>query len=244
MSNISITRLFTLLELFERERQPMTAAELQQRTGCPRSSLNLLLRGLVELGYFTFHTKTASYFPSVRFDRLGNWILPTVLQDGAVGRLLDELRQATHETVILSMRSDLDMEVVRVATSHQAIGLNIQCGYRFPIWHTAVGQAALSTLTPTELARLYRRGSPPDHISLNDVKRIASRVRDAGYAAGYGTVLERVGAVAAPLPITFSGRELVLSLGGPEERVRPREKQLAETLGDCITAFCQALNPD
>ncbi len=71
-----------------------------------------------------------------------------------------------------------------------------------------------------------------------------SRVRDAGYATGYGTVLERVGAIAAPLPVTFSGRELVLSLGGPEERVRPREKQLAETLSECITAFCQALEPD
>lgn len=221
----------------------MTAVELQQHTGCPRSSLNLLLRGLVESGYFTFHSKTAGYFPSVRLDRLGSWILPTVLQDGAVGELLDELRRMTHETVILSMRSDLDMEVVRVATGHQAISLNIQCGFRFRIWDTAVGQAALSTLTASEMTRLYRRGSPPEWLSLNEARRVATRVRDEGCAVGYGAVLERVGAVAAPLPITFSGRELVLSVGGPEERIKPREKQLCDTLCSQIRAFCEAVDP-
>jgi DNA-binding IclR family transcriptional regulator len=244
MSNISISRLFALLELFEKERRPLTAAELQQYTDCPRSSLNLLLRGLVDLGYFTYHSKTAGYFPSIRLDRLGSWILPTVLQDSAVGKLLDDLRRATQETVILSMRSDLDMEVVRVATGHQAISLNIQRGYRFPIWHTAVGQAALSTLNPTELARLHRRGSPPDTLSLNEARRTAAQVRERGYAVGYGAVLDRVGAIAAPLPMTFSGRELVLSVGGPEERVRQREAQLADTLCGCIRAFCEAVDPD
>lgn len=234
-SNISITRLFEILELFAIERRPMTAAEIQDRTGCPRSSLNLLLRGLVSLGYFTFHKKTAGYFPSVKVERLGAWILPTVLSDSAVGKLLDALRKSTMETVILSMRSDLDMEVLQVATSHQAIGLNIREGFRFPIWSTAVGQAALATLNSADITRLYRRAPSGCKLSLNDVRRAAQKVREHGYAVSYGSVLEDVGAIAAPLPVTFSGRELVLSVGGPEQRVRCREQELAKTLLDTIS---------
>ena len=238
-ANISITRLFQILELFKTEQRPLTATFIQNATGCPRSSLNLLLKSVVNLGYLTFHRKTNAYFPCIQLEQLTSWLLPTILQDHSVGALLNKLRAITRETVILSMRSDLDMEVVRVATSNQAIALHISPGARFPIWSTAVGLAALSSLKQTELKRLYHRSGSLPKDSLNGTLRAINAMRKRGYSVSAGAVLEHVRALAAPLPTTFAGRELVLSVGGPDDRIAKNEQALGQALLQCISDFTQ-----
>ena len=228
--NISIKRLFQILELFRREQRPLTASAIQGAVDCPRSSLNLLLKNLVNLDYLTLHRKSSAYFPSVRLEDLTAWILPSILQDHRIGEWLEKLKNQTGETVVLTMRSDLEMEVVRVATSTQAIALRMACGSRIPVWSSAVGFAMLASLTGTELKRLYFRSQGIPRYSLNDIRKEIKQIRERGFAVSYGWVLEGVGALATALPVTFSGRELVLSIGGPSERVEKKEAQLGETL--------------
>jgi DNA-binding IclR family transcriptional regulator len=235
--NISISRLFEILEVFSRERRPLTATFLQEITGCPRSSLNLLLKSAVSLGYLTIHKKTNSYFPCIQLAQLTAWVVPTILQDRKVGSMLDDLRQMTDESVLLCMRSDMNMEIVRVATSSQAIALIATVGDRFPIWGSAVGMAALSSLSNIDLKLLYYRSSKLPTKSLNETKNVLKATRIRGYSASYSAVREGVGAIAAPLPITFAGRELVLSIGGPEDRISKNEKQLGEALAKYISDY-------
>ncbi|TQV86198.1 helix-turn-helix domain-containing protein [Exilibacterium tricleocarpae] len=241
-ANISIKRLFQILELFQRERRPLTASTIQQLVDCPRSSLNLLLKSLINLDYLTLHRKSNAYFPSVRLEELTAWILPSILQDHCIGESLERLKNRTGETVVLSMRSDMEMEVIRVATSTQAIALRMACGSRIPIWSTAVGCAMLASLAGGELKRLYFRARQSPKRSLNEIRAETKLIQERGFAVSYGAVLEGVGALAAALPVTFSGRELVISVGGPSERIAKKEQQLGAILCAHVTEIATRIN--
>ena len=70
----SAGRVLEVLELLGNVRKPLSASEIGRLLEYPKSSTNVLLKYLTNLGYLPFDPDTMHYLPSLRVTSLGAWI--------------------------------------------------------------------------------------------------------------------------------------------------------------------------
>ncbi|MCU0760537.1 MAG: helix-turn-helix domain-containing protein [Steroidobacteraceae bacterium] len=241
----SVARIAALLELFERERRPLTSQEIGGHLAIPRSSLGTLLKSLVGLRWLAADRRRATYFPGARLARLTGWLQGEALLEDPLRDAVERLHQATGETVSVSAISDLEIEVLHVGSGDTGVQLVVQPGRRMPLWQSAVGIACLAPLPDSTVRSMHRRAerraalggpAPPP---LAGVLRRVRAVRDAGgIAFADGAVVPGVAALAFGLPEQVGLRPLVLSVGGPAERVLAERMSIEAALRREAEALC------
>jgi DNA-binding IclR family transcriptional regulator len=227
-----LLRVTRLLELFARRRTPLSSQEVVDALGSSRSTTATLLKSLVELGWLTMDRRTATYFPSARFASWSQWLLDTRWLDPRLPALADRLQNSCGETVSISAVSDLSVEVVYVAAQSGGIRLVIEVGQQLPVMHSAIGWAYCTTLPDATIASLATRSQQrlQERVDLRDLRREVKMARERGYAFADGAVIADVAAYAAALPSSLALRPLVLSVGGPSERVAKLGDKLPKLL--------------
>jgi DNA-binding IclR family transcriptional regulator len=231
----SVARMISVFELFERERRPLTSADIGAALTVPRSSLGALLRTLVDLSVLALDRRSATYLPTAHFARLGAWLTESVAQDPRIYDLLKHIQAATGETVTLACPTDLCMELVHVERGNQIISFIADRGQRFSFWGTALGTAYLGTLPPSAIAPLYERcvragGEMAPRVPLRDITQIVASTRRSGFAEAFGAVFPDASAVSVALPEGIGIRRSVLSVAGPTDRIRQKESMLVALL--------------
>lgn len=224
----SAGRVFEVLELFRRARRQLSAAEIGQALGYPKSSTNALLKSLVALGYLVLEGRTLRYFPSLAVTQLGDWIPSMVLASGDAFEVLTEVHAATQETVTLTVQNDLSCRFLRVLPGTFPISLRMTEGFLAPLLTTAVGSAILSQLSDDEIAGLIDRANGRSKRRTERVEpaRVLREVRDTrqrGYAVMYDAVFPDTGAIAVPFPSDMDGFPMAIGVGGLRERIRRNE---------------------
>jgi DNA-binding IclR family transcriptional regulator len=230
----SAARAFEIVEVFAAERRRMTATEIGDVLGYPKSSMNVLLKSLVAQGYLSCHPRDITYFPTLRLTQLGDWIPAALFGSDALVNTLEALRDRTHETVTLTMATGLNMRVLRVLLGKHPIALQLSEGYIFPIVGTAVGTAYLSSLAPDALEALLKRyhdqaprNARPD---LAGLRARIDHAREAGFVAAYDAVLDDTGAIAVPLVSEDLAETLVVAVAGLGARIKRHEGQIVREL--------------
>lgn len=231
----SAGRAFEVLELFRRERRQLSAAEIGQALGYPKSSANALLKSLVALGYLVLNARTLQYFPSLSVTGLGDWIPSVVLAAGDAYEILAEVHAATQETVTLTVQTDLSVSFLKVLPGTFPISLRMTEGFVAPLFTTAVGTAILSQLPDDEIASLASRANSrarrrADHVQLEEVMRHVEDVREKGFTVTYDAVFPDTGAIAVPFPSHVEGFPLAIGVGGLRERIRRNEAAILRTV--------------
>jgi DNA-binding IclR family transcriptional regulator len=241
-ASLSVCRIAALLELFERERRPLSSQEIASDLGIPRSSLGTLLKALVGLRWLTIDRRRATYFPAARLARVTGWLQGEAVLDERLREAVERLRQHTGETASISAVSDLEVEVIYVSSQDVGIQLVVHPGRRLPIWNSGVGTAHLATLPDATIrtmhARARRRAGGGGGLSALDV--VLSRVRAAraaGVAFANAAVVPGVAAMAIGLPEDLGPRPLVLSVGGPSARVIASQPQITRELKACVASL-------
>ena len=236
---LSIRRFIQILELYERERRPLTSGQIADVLDAPKSSVGSLVRALVDMGVLIMDRRTGVYFPTIWFAELSTWIVEGWFPNGAFLARIDELRDLVGETALLSTPADLTMEILHVAQGLNPITLNLKIGQRMWMPFSAIGNAYLGTLPSATTSKLLRRmtdaakeaGRPFDAAALQKEVR---KVRQAGYAVAYDGIIAGAGGVAMALPEHCAPRPLVLSLGGPSDRIKVLQPRIASLLKDFI----------
>jgi DNA-binding IclR family transcriptional regulator len=212
----------------------MTATEVGDVLGYPKSSMNVLLKSLVAQGYLSVEQDRLTYFPTLRLTQLGDWIPSALFGSDALVNTLETLRDRTHETVTLTMATGLHMRVLRVLLGKHPIALQMAEGYEFPIFGTAIGTAYMSTLSDAGLDALLRRGQDQlggrggfDPVATRTAVEAA---RIDGYAAAYDAVLADTGAIAVPLVSPELGEALVVAVAGLHQRIKRHEPTILREL--------------
>jgi len=233
----SVARAFKLFEVFAKLQRPLASQELAALVGAPRSSAAALLKTLCDLGLLRIDRRTATYFPTARFAELGAW-----LADGVIypPELLDGLKQlcaATGETVTLGTFNDLQIELVRVERSDQAISFTAEPGQKLPLWGSGVGTAYLSALQTPQIRSLYRRATKrrllgPRAPALGQILSAVKSARSTGWAIAEGAVFPDASAISVPTSAAANTRTLVVSVVGPTIRMKPH----FDTIGRKIVA--------
>lgn len=200
----------------------------------PQSSTLALLKSMVALGYLAFDRLQHTYLPTLRVAALGHWVEASFHGEGHLLALLDDLSARTSETVCLSCQNDLVMQFTHVRLSAQPVIVSSKPGELAPLFRSAIGYAALSARPDAAIRQLGHRFNRrarklADRVDVDAALQRIRRVRYAGYAVGYDLYVKGVGAVAWALATEGGGHTLVLSVGGPSDRVKNREASIVRT---------------
>lgn len=230
----SVGRVFEVLECFARLRVPLTAVEIEKRLEIPASSTVAILKSMVTLGYLSFDRISRTYFPTVRLAMLSEWIDSDIVGSDHLGKLIDELRVGTGETIILASQSDLSVQYLLSLPGPYPIKFNAPAGSLRPLCGSGAGWALLSAKPDAEVLSVVRRlnrGAPTSRkIDADALLDLLKQVRKQGYAASYGSVVSGSGILAMVLPTRAQERPLVIGVGGPIERLQKNEVAIVKSM--------------
>ena len=149
----SAVRTVELLEYFARHLGQHSLGELQEVLGYPKSSLYVLLRTLVELGWVEVDLTGTRYSIGVRALLVGTSYIdgdPIVL---ATRDTMDGLATATTETVHLARLDGPDVVYLATRESRHYLRPFTRVGRRLPAHATSLGKALLATRTDDEVRK-------------------------------------------------------------------------------------------
>lgn len=144
---------------------------------------------------------------------------------------LEDLRDATSETVHLGMLDGMDVVYLEKLPGLHAIGLmSSRVGGRAPAYCTGLGKALLAFSSSDEIRAHYEKHGLPAYtgrtiVSLSELEDHLADVKARGYALDQGEHEDEVRCVAAPV-FDISGNVVAaISVSGPAGRLEPLKDQ-------------------
>lgn len=219
----SLEKGLDTLFLFTEKKPLLTAEEISEISGFPKSTVYRLLntlkkKGLVEVDSVTGHNKLG-----VKLLRLHSIILNSLDIAGRSLPYMQKLAEISGETSQLMLLSRNRAICVEKAESTQALRVMPDKGALIGLHSGASGKAIMAFLTEGEQDRVikeeglkpYTRNTITDPVVLKERLKV---VREQGYAISSGEITMGTNAIAAPI-FDFSGRVTgSVSLAGPRER--------------------------
>ncbi len=235
----SAQRTLEILECFRERREPLNATTVAQTLEYPQSSTLLLLKTLANLDYLTFDQQRKTYFPSPRVVLLGDWVDDALFGGQHVIDAVNQLNVDFGETTYIAVQKDLVMQYVYSVPGVHPLTLTITPGFSNPLFASSVGRAVLSTKTNDEISMLIARfnrtaTSRDDVLATDTVIASINEVRTRGYASVYDTILDGAAGIAAPVPSRVEGSAYAVGVGGPSQRIKEREQEIADRMLDII----------
>jgi DNA-binding IclR family transcriptional regulator len=240
----SATRALDVLEYFGMVRRPLRAIEIARRFELHPSTVNQLLKTMVDSAHLTFDAASKTYLPSPRLTRFGRWLIDTYGSDERLRELVLQLHARSDEIVTLTTPNDRFMQVIDVAGVDFATDEHdgAERGLRVSMFGSAIGAAYLATLPAMEVRRLAERARIPD--AQHDVLLgTLVQIRQDGFAegpSGEGSFLS----IAAALPENSLGVPLVLGVAGPVERMRGKLPYLSTLLRSSVDSLSATKSAD
>jgi len=137
-----LERAFRLLDAFGSEGRCLGLAELARSSKLPKATTFRLANQLVELG--ALERNLGGYTLGMRLFELGSMVsAQRRLRDAALP-LMEDLYEATHETVHLAVRDGLRVLYIEKIRGNRSAPTRTQIGTRRPLHCTALGKAILA----------------------------------------------------------------------------------------------------
>ncbi|MHA7819620.1 MAG: IclR family transcriptional regulator [Erythrobacter sp.] len=231
----SVSRCIGLFGLFADRQTGLTAAEIAEHLDAPRSSVAALLKELSELSMVSLNRRTLTYLPTLAFAQLGSWLTDPAHFPPTLAEIMEGLQRESGETITASWPIDHEMEIIRVVKSRNPISFIAEIGQRLPLWHSSVGLTFLSGLTNQQIQARWEK----DRRMINNVPELshiierATIARHDKIAVVHGGVFSEASAMARLVDYELDGRPLVISIAGPEQRIKANQDRLADLLASC-----------
>lgn len=229
----SAERTLALLELFSRERRPLTVGEVANGLAMPQPSATMLLHNLKALGYLHHEAANRRFLPTIRVALLGNWV-DRLFAESGVGATLDRLQKATGETVFLGIQNGAAAQYVMVQRVNEPDRPIIASGLYRSLTRSALGRALLMPKTDAEITRLLRRGNTESDrahvVDPRDFLPLIRRFRTQGYAETRGDSVPESSAIAMPFMSPTDKSPLAVGVGGSTDRILRKRARIADSL--------------
>lgn len=218
-------RTLDLIEVFARERRPMTVSMLANATGMPISSCHGLVKTLQDRGYLLKVTAQGGYYFTKalahraadigEYDPLPSWVVPALVA----------IRDRCNETVLLAKLVEPVAVQVEVQESPQSVRYNAKVGDRVPLYASAVGKALLASLPEDQRLAIINRLTfvkSSSHTLTSKAALLADLNQGSarGWFRTHGEYLEDMAAVA--LPVTVDGEHFACGIAGPTNRMESK----------------------
>jgi DNA-binding IclR family transcriptional regulator len=243
MSVKTALRVIEIIEVYAREKRPLPLSELARLLDVPVSSCLALIRTLGELGYLYEISRRNGYYPTSRLLAMAQQIAKNDPVLDRVFPSLQELRDATQETVVLGkLAADKRVVYLEVLDSPHTIRYAAVAGEFRPVHANSLGKALLSAMSADERRQLLTRNplarfNDKTLVDPDAVERDLVLSRERGWFRNLGESLTEVGAIAWPL--TLAGEHYAISVGAPVYRIEPNQEHYARILRAACTALEQ-----
>ncbi|MFF3073998.1 IclR family transcriptional regulator [Kitasatospora sp. NPDC057904] len=225
----SAVRTIEVLEFFAERPGLHSLADVQEALGYPKSSLYMLLRTLVDLGWVETDLTGTRYGIGVRALLVGTAYIDGDEVVAATRPALDRLADDTTETIHLARLDGTDVVYLATRASQHYLRPFTRVGRRLPAHATALGKALLATMSDEEIGRLLPERLEPltDHTHttraalLDDLRAI----RERGYATDREENTLGLGCYAVAVPDRTPARDAV-SCSVPLARLTPGREQM------------------
>ena len=233
----AVLRAITLLKAFPPEKPERDIAELASEAGLSRSTTHRLLSALESEGLVTREAGGARYRLGPAAVVLGARALRAVSLREKVHAHLEALAEETAETATLEVLSQGKMLILDEVLGAYLVGASPSLGTSWALHATSTGKAVLAELPKARTSELLSvplvRFTDRTIVSLEDLERELSRVRDNGFATVSGELEEGYAAAGAVIHVPMNEPYASLSVGGPSARLK--EVELRE-LGALVKA--------
>lgn len=238
-----ISNLFQLVELFASVRRPLSAMEIVDQLGLPRSTVFNIIETMTEHEYLYQPTPRGGYFPTNKWMELARELSDSRPLPASIHDLLVALARQTGETLFLAAAEGTSVVFLDVVESSADIRFIANIGQRLPIHVTAAGRAILSQFSPAERAAIlkrinYQKYEKDTYMTAESVEAEILRESSRGWFCNLAVYAPGVAGIAIPFPV--AGRRLALALGGPITRIESKAEEIGSTLTEAVEAFLQS----
>ena len=226
-----LERGLRILQLFDRSRKVISAAEMARALDIPRSTAFRIAQTLEHLGFLVRENDAYRVGPAVL--RMGFEYIASLEFTELARPLVEKLRDETGYSAQLVIRDGRDVVVVLKAAAQTTFGSNVNVGTRLPAHATILGRILLADTDDRALAALYPGASLPKASaksphSLAELKRLLREDRARGYAVSESFFEQGVSAVAAP--VRDGTGEIVAAISITAQRPTLEPAELRERL--------------
>lgn len=242
----SAHRAMELLQFFAEWRRPASVKEISQSLGYPQSSTSVLLRSLLEAGYYDHDARTGMYSPSVRILLAAEWIGDQLFSEHSLTRLMQKVLDQTGHTVMIGTQHGLHVRYLHVLQTTREEGrFTARTGSLRPLFRSAAGKMLLTLKGEREIALMLRRvnATEPDpalRMEFDAVIAEREKALRAGYAISLGTSVPGASALAILLPVSRGAEPMTLSIGGPLKQIRKEKAKLVAVLDASVAELRRA----
>lgn len=243
MSKI-VARTLDFIELFAKEKRPLTLSEIKRQLGIPFSSCHDVLQELQSRGYLYETGPRAGFYPTARLHNLSKII---VQHDPMLERaeiLLKALRDELDESVSLAKAGDLKATYLLVFEPSHPLRFLLTAGDDvISLYATSTGKAMLASLPPnklnaflkqTKLKALTRATITSKAALRSDIEKSNKR----GWFINREESIEDVTTISARF--LWSGSVYIVTIAGPTTRMEAKLDNAAKRLVET----CRSLEAD
>ncbi len=226
-------RTLDVFEVFAEARAPLTLSDLARRLDIPLSSCHALVRTLQRRGYLYVFDRQRLIYPTRRLAEVARTIVANDPVLERIGPFLEQLRDATGETVLLGKREGDVVRYLDVVEGTHTIRYTAAPGEAKPLHSSAIGKCLLGALPQAACAALLARLPLPEvtAITLTSASALQDDLcvsRARGYFATRGENVADVMALAVER--TLAGDSFGIALAGPITRMTRHEDAYAARL--------------
>jgi len=235
----SATRVFDMLEVFERQRRPLRVADLVESLDAPQSSVSMLLKTLVSQGYLDCNPATREYCPSARVAHMCDWVTHLPHRPQAIPEAMQKLAEQTGETIMLGRIEGVHLQYAAVIHSREAVRFAAVSGTKRPLHRTALGMILMSELDDERIGLLIRRYNAERETedkpaNLQATLREIGIARDQGYYQSGGLATPGGGVIAKLLPSPLRGQKMALGVGARLDHLQLHKREYLDRLSEAV----------
>jgi len=235
MSKI-VDRTLDFLELFAKEKRPLSLSDIAHLLDIPISSCHDVVRAMQARGYIYEVAPRAGYYPTLRLHSLGKEIGdndPILMR---TEHLLRSLRDTLDESVLLSKVNGLNATYLLVFEPTHPLRILVKVGDTIRSIHaTSAGKALLGNLDEKAFAA-FLRSAKLEPLTKQTIKSTTGLHKDIelgrkkGWYLNRGESLNGVTTVSA----TFKWNSIIyiVTIAGPSSRIDQKLNSAANLLTD------------
>lgn len=219
----SVHNALRILRAFGQGEHALGVTELARRLGIAKSTVHRLLGTLASEG-FVRKLDDNRYALGIALWELGSQMVSGLELRDVAHPFLEELRNATGETVHLAILDGHEVVYIDRLESPAGLILFRRIGYRMPAHATSSGKAILAFSPPEVVERVIEAGlrkvAPGTITSRKQLLAKLDEIRAQGFVVSVEESERAAASIGAPV---FDHREVVgaISVAGPSQRLPP-----------------------
>ena len=240
MSKI-VERTLDLLELFEKEKRPLTLSDIARLMKIPISSCHDVVQAMQSRGYMYEIAPRAGYYPTSRLHALGKEIGDNdpVLMRTEI--LLRSLRDTLDESVSLLKVSGMNAKYLLVFEPTHPLRILVKVGDSIrSLYGTSAGKALLGALDDRSLTA-YLRSVKMVPLTKHTIKSATALRKDIDLGGKRGWYLNREeslnGVTTISVPFKWNASVYIVTIAGPSSRI----DQKLESVAGLLMEVCHRL---